>query len=169
MIAIKNEVSLILNGEKIVLSAMPHHSLLHMLRENGTWDVKCACAEGDCGSCTLLLDGQAVKSCLIPAMSCEGKQVWTISGLGRQDVLTKQLQEAFVNNGAVQCGFCSPGMIAAARDYIVSGGGPERENIRIAISGNLCRCTGYEKIIRSIAEVAQKYMQKERVSCPNID
>lgn len=147
-------VTLTVNGEQKTFLAAPELSLLRLLRDNHYLDVKCGCEEGDCGSCTVLLDGVAVKSCVTLAHNCAGRAVWTDRGLGLQDELTAKLQEAFVVCGSVQCGFCTPGMIVAARDYLGRGGIADRDAIRKAISGNLCRCTGYHKIVDAIYQVA---------------
>jgi len=148
------KISLRVNGESRELRTAAHSSLLNLLRDNGYFDVKCGCEEGDCGACTVLLDGVAVKSCVILAMNCAGHEVWTIKELGRYDQLTARLQKAFVERGAIQCGFCTPGMIIAAGDYLRHDGRADREQIRRAMSGNLCRCTGYQKIIDAVYEVA---------------
>ncbi|NLF79754.1 MAG: (2Fe-2S)-binding protein [Clostridia bacterium] len=148
------QISLKINGESRVLHTAAHSSLLNLLRDNGYFDVKCGCEQGDCGACTVLLDGIAVKSCVILAMNCDGHEVRTIKGLGGHDRLTSRLQKAFVEHGAIQCGFCTPGMIIAAGDYLRHDGRADREQIRRAMSGNLCRCTGYQKIIDAVYEVA---------------
>jgi aerobic-type carbon monoxide dehydrogenase small subunit (CoxS/CutS family) len=131
-----------------------HTSLLNLLRDNGYFEVKCSCEEGDCGACTVLLDNIAVKSCIILAANCAGHEVRTVKELGEHDQLTARLQKAFVERGAIQCGFCTPGMIVAASHYLRYGGRADRKAIRRAMSGNLCRCTGYQKIIDAVFEVA---------------
>jgi len=150
------------NGEDKVFLVAPHTSLLKMLRDNYYWDVKCGCEEGDCGTCSVLLDGNVVKSCLTLAMACEGHEVWTNKGLGYADKLHRMIQDAFVECGAIQCGFCTPGMIVAAKDYLDHGGIADRYEIRKAISGNLCRCTGYNKIVDAIYKVAKEIGREVR-------
>ena len=147
-------LTLFINGEEKTFLAAPELSLMRLLRDNYYWDVKCGCEEGDCGACTVLLDGEAVKSCVTLAHGCAGHQVWTDRGLGLADALTQEIQAAFVACGAIQCGFCTPGMILAARHYLAQDGAADREKIRAAISGNLCRCTGYQKIVDAIYQVA---------------
>lgn len=150
----KLPLTLTVNGEQKTFLAPAHLSLLKLLRENLYWEVKCGCEEGDCGTCTVYLDGKAVKSCVTLAHACAGHEVWTVKGLGYHDALTAQLQRAFVECGAIQCGFCTPGMIVAAKHYLDHGGLADRCAIRAAIAGNLCRCTGYQKIVDAIYQVA---------------
>ena len=144
------------NGEEVIYNIAPHTNLLRALRNNYVYDVKCGCEEGDCGTCTVLLDGVPVKSCVTLAAACEGHEVWTNKGLGYNDRITARLQRAFVERGSVQCGFCTPGMIVCGVGYLKSGGKADRKAIRRAISGNLCRCTGYVKIVDAIYEVAEE-------------
>lgn len=147
-------LTLKVNGEEKTFLVAPHANLLRVLRDNLYWDVKCGCEEGDCGTCTVLLDGKAVKSCVTLALNCAGHEVWTNKGLGYNDEITRMIQDAFVECGSIQCGFCTPGMIVAAKHYIDHGGAADRKAIRKAISGNLCRCTGYNKIVDAIYKVA---------------
>ncbi|MDO4582262.1 MAG: (2Fe-2S)-binding protein [Bacillota bacterium] len=147
-------LTLKINGEEKTFLAAPEINLLRLLRDNYYWDVKCGCEEGECGTCTVLLDGVAVKSCLTLAHNCAGHEIWTNKGLGYNDEITAKLQAAFVECGSIQCGFCTPGMIVAAKHYLQQGGKADRQAIRKAISGNLCRCTGYKKIIDAIYKVA---------------
>ena len=147
-------LTLKVNGEEKTFLVAPQTSLLRVLRDKLYWDVKCACEEGDCGTCTVLLDGKAVKSCVTLALNCAGHEVWTNKGLGYNDEITRMIQDAFVECGSIQCGFCTPGMIVAAKHYIDHGGVADRKAIRKAISGNLCRCTGYNKIVDAIYKVA---------------
>ena len=145
-----------INGKEETFSAAPETSLLRFLRDNFYYEVKCGCEEGDCGTCTVLLDGVAVKSCITLAHACAGHEVWTVKGLGYNDELAARLQKSFVESGAIQCGFCTPGFIIAALHYIKNGGKADRKAIRSAISGNLCRCTGYMKIVDAIYNVAKE-------------
>lgn len=121
---------------------------LHLL---GT---KEGCGKGECGACTVLMDGKAVTSCLILAVQADGSEIMTVEGLGGEDSL-HPLQEAFIKYGAVQCGYCTPGMLMSAKYLIDTNPRPSRDEIRVAISGNLCRCTGYTKIIDAIQAVAE--------------
>ncbi|MDR0840667.1 MAG: (2Fe-2S)-binding protein [Christensenellaceae bacterium] len=152
----KIKINLVVNGEPVTFEVQPHVSLLRALRDNYYYDVKCGCEEGDCGTCTVLLDGIATKSCITLAAACEGHEVWTDKGLGYNDALAARLQAAFVECGSIQCGFCSPGMIVAGVHYLKHGGKADRRAIKRSISGNLCRCTGYVKIVDAIYKVAQE-------------
>ncbi|MBQ3552189.1 MAG: (2Fe-2S)-binding protein [Clostridia bacterium] len=151
----KINIKLKINGVFVTLEVLAHQNLLRALRDNYYWDVKCGCEVGECGTCTVLLDGQAVKSCTVLAAACDGHEIWTDKGLGLSTKLTARIQDAFVECGSVQCGFCTPGMVVAATDYLKNGGKPDRTAIREAISGNLCRCTGYVKIVDAIYKVAK--------------
>jgi len=152
-------ITVSVNGSKINANIKPEMSLLKFLRSQLVWDVKCGCEEGDCGTCTVIFNGQSVKSCLVLAAQADGGTVWTNKGLGVVDELTQKLQKAFVEHGSIQCGFCTPGMIMAGKTYIEQGGKPDREGIKKAISGNLCRCTGYKKIVDAIYDVAEQMMK----------
>lgn len=146
-----------LNGCEVSLAVRAEESLLNALRRHGCTDLKCGCEAGSCGSCALLLDGLAVKSCIIPAASVNGKQIWTAAALCEYDTLAKSLAESFIDCGAIQCGFCTPGMIIASYAYIKDGGKADRQAIRRALSGNLCRCTGYKKIVDAVEKVAGSF------------
>jgi carbon-monoxide dehydrogenase small subunit len=151
----KRELTFTLNGEAVTIEADPQWTLLYLLREvlelTGT---KEGCGYGECGACTVIIDGQAVNSCLFPVMEVEGKRVTTIEGIGSKDGLMHPLQTAFINEGAVQCGFCTPGMIMSAKALLDAKDKPTEDEIKEAIEGNLCRCTGYVKIIDAIKSVA---------------
>jgi len=153
----KRTVQFKLNGESIRIEVEPHLTLLQVLREKleltGT---KEGCGMGECGACTVLLDGKAVNSCLFPIMEVEGKSVTTIEGLIEADGTLHPLQRSFVENGAVQCGFCTPGMVLSAKALLDQYPKPTEEQIRLAISGNLCRCTGYIQIIRAIQAASEQ-------------
>ena len=142
------------NGRSYPLDVPPHHTLLDVLRDSvrltGT---KECCSEGECGACTVLVDGQAVCSCLVLAVEMEGQEITTIEGLAGDGQLDP-LQEAFVATGAVQCGFCIPGMIMAARQLLRSNPHPSRAEIQEALVGNLCRCGGYTRILDAVARAA---------------
>ena len=142
------------NGEDVALDVPGMRRLLDALREDlGLTGTKEGCGEGECGACSVLIDGQVVDSCLIPVCQVEGTGVLTVEGLSQQAGLDP-LQAAFLQTGGGQCGICTPGMLIAGKAYIDAGGGPSDEQIREAIAGNLCRCTGYTKIIEAIALAA---------------
>jgi carbon-monoxide dehydrogenase small subunit len=142
------------NGEEYEIQVEPRHTLLDVLRNNlqltGT---KEGCGDGNCGSCTILLNGQAVNSCLILAVEVDGQEITTIEGLSVGGSL-HPLQQAFIEEGAVQCGFFTPGLLLTAKAFLDSNPKPTEDEIRTAISGNLCRCTGYDKIVRAIMKAA---------------
>jgi aerobic-type carbon monoxide dehydrogenase small subunit (CoxS/CutS family) len=147
-------VAFTLNGEKRETRTPAHRTLLHLLRDDlGAVEVKEGCGEGVCGTCTVLLDGEPVSSCLVLAVRVAGRAVTTLRGLGRGDA-PHRLQEAFVTHGAAQCGFCTPGMILTAYAFLRDHPHPSRDDIRRAIAGNLCRCTGYTKIVDAIGAAA---------------
>jgi carbon-monoxide dehydrogenase small subunit len=146
-------ITLLINGQRHELDIKPHWTLLHVLRgEIGLMGSKENCLEAECGVCSVLLDGKAVNSCILLAALCTGREIVTIEGLGDPEHL-HPLQQAFVAHGAVQCGYCIPGMILTAKSFLDEIGDriPSREEIREAISGTLCRCTGYQKIVDAIA------------------
>jgi aerobic-type carbon monoxide dehydrogenase small subunit (CoxS/CutS family) len=151
----KKELTFTLNGEVVRADVDPQWTLLYLLREvlelTGT---KEGCGYGECGACTVIIDGQAVNSCLYPVMETEGKTITTIEGLASKDGQLHPLQTAFINEGAVQCGFCTPGMIMSAKALLDTNDKPTEEEIKDAVAGNLCRCTGYVKIIDAIKTVA---------------
>ncbi|MEA1927849.1 MAG: (2Fe-2S)-binding protein [Candidatus Auribacterota bacterium] len=148
------QVKFILNGEAVEVSAPPSLTLLKLLRERlGLTGTKPGCERGECGACTVLLDGDPVNSCLILAPQVEGREIITIEGIADGDKLDP-IQEAFVSESAVQCGYCIPGMIISAKALLNRNPHPDRDEIKRAISGNLCRCTGYAKIIKAIEVVA---------------
>ena len=147
-------LELTVNGERTQLRVEPDRTLLELLREDlGLTGVKDACGTGDCGACTVLLDGVAVNSCLTLAVMAEGREVTTVEGLAR-DPLGRRLQRAFVEHGAVQCGYCTPGLLLAAKALLEDTPSPSEAEIRQGIAGNLCRCTGYVKIVGAIQAVA---------------
>ncbi len=151
----KKEIMFTLNGETVNVEVDAQWTLLYLLREvlelTGT---KEGCGYGECGACTVIIDGQAVNSCLYPVMEAEGRTITTIEGLASKDGQLHPLQAAFISEGAVQCGFCTPGMIMSAKALLDSKDKPTDEEIKDAIAGNLCRCTGYVKIIDAIKSVA---------------
>lgn len=148
------DIRLTVNGVRHEITVQPHHVLLDVLRDRlGLTGTKEGCGAGECGACTVLLNGRAVNACLVLAGQVDGAEVVTIEGLA-QDGQLHPLQAAFIEHGAVQCGFCSPGMILAAKALLDEQPSPTVEEIKVAISGNLCRCTGYVKIIEAIQAAA---------------
>ncbi len=152
----KKAISLTVNGELSEVWVRPGTTLADLLRnELGLTGTKIACNTGACASCTVLLDGKAVVSCQILALQAEGKKVLTIEGLAKDGKL-HHLQEAWVQYGASQCGFCSPGMIMSAKALLDENPHPTEEEVRVGIAGNLCRCTGYVKIVEAIMAASEK-------------
>ncbi len=148
------DLGLTVNGEPVQLRVEPNRTLLAVLREDlGLTGVKDACGTGDCGACTVLLDGVPINSCLTLAVMAQGREVTTVEGLAR-DPLGRSLQRAFVEHGAVQCGYCTPGLLLAAKALLEDSPSPTEAEIREGIAGNLCRCTGYVKIVGAIQAVA---------------
>lgn len=140
----------ILNGKPIEVKVLPHWTLLRLLREKlGLTGTKEGCGIGECGSCTVLLDGMPVNACLILAPKVEGRKVETVEGLGSRKSL-HPLQKSFIDHGAIQCGFCTPGILMSSKVLLEKNSQPTREEIKEAISGHLCRCTGYHQIIEAI-------------------
>jgi carbon-monoxide dehydrogenase small subunit len=149
----KKEIILKVNGEEREVAVEPRQTLLEILRNDlGLTGTKEGCGNGNCGTCTVLLDGKAVSSCLILAIEVEGQEITTIEGLAKAGEI-HLLQKAFIEEGAIQCGFCSPGMILTAKAFLDANPHPTEAEARQAISGNLCRCTGYDKIVRAILKV----------------
>jgi len=143
------------NGAPVELEVPGMRRLLDVLREDlALTGTKEGCGEGECGACTVLLDGLPVDSCLVPVCQVDGSSVATVEGLSPGAGALDPLQAAFLERGGAQCGICTPGMLMAARAYLDAGGGPDEDAIRDAIAGNLCRCTGYTKIVDAIAMAA---------------
>jgi len=143
-------MKLTINDQEYEINSEPGTTLLHVLRyELGLTGTKEGCGTGSCGSCTVIMDGKAVNSCLVMAGEAEGKDIITIEGLSKGGML-HPVQKAFIEEGAVQCGFCTPGTILTAKAFLDANPNPTEPQIRKAISGNLCRCTGYDKIVRAI-------------------
>lgn len=148
-------VTLIVNGVRRLVHAPPNRTLLDVLRDTlGLTGTNRGCNQGDCGACTVLLDGASVNACLVLAVDADGSDVTTIEGLAERGEL-HPLQRAFVDEGAVQCGYCTPGMIVQAVDLLRRNPEPDEQAIRIGIEGNLCRCNGYAKIVKAIAAAAR--------------
>jgi carbon-monoxide dehydrogenase small subunit len=149
-------ITVTINGTARTIDADIHRSLLELLRDqlNLTGTKEC-CAEGECGSCTVLLNGRAVNACLVLAVECDGEDVATIEGLALHGQLDP-VQQAFVESGAVQCGFCIPGMIVAAKYLLSTNPSPSEDEIKEGLAGNLCRCAGYSRIVRAVELAAKR-------------
>lgn len=146
----KKQIWLKVNGSEYDLLIKPHWTLIDVLRDEiGLTGTKKGCGKGECGACTVIMDGKAILSCLVLAIQAQGKEIFTIEGLSQEGQLDP-LQEAFVKYGAIQCGFCTPGMILTSRVLLDKNPHPTEEEIKRALSGNLCRCTGYVKIIEAV-------------------
>lgn len=155
------EISFILNGSEVRVAVEGHQRLIDILRGPlGQTGTKEGCGEGECGSCTVIINGRAVNSCLYPAPEAEGKTVTTIEGLQGTKNELSVIQKSFVEEGAIQCGFCTPGMIMSAKALLDSNPAPSEEDIRDALQGNLCRCTGYIQIIEAVKEAARQLKGK---------
>jgi carbon-monoxide dehydrogenase small subunit len=152
----KKLISVNINDKEYEVAVSPNQTLVDLIRNDleltGT---KKGCELGDCGSCTVIMDGKPVNSCLVLAVQANGKKITTIEGVAGGEEL-HPVQEAFVEHGAIQCGFCSPGMILSGKSLLESNPKPTELEIRTAISGNLCRCTGYQKIVEAIKDVSEK-------------
>ena len=153
----KHDISLTVNGDTYNLAVEAWRTLNEVLREDlNLTGTKLGCGSGDCGACTVIVDGKSVSSCLTLAVEMNGKQILTIEGLAPSGETLHPIQEAFIEKGAIQCGFCTPGMELSALHLLKTNPRPSETQIRSAISGNLCRCTGYNKIVDAIAEAGQR-------------
>lgn len=153
------KISININGQDLFANTHATETLLNFLRRIGYKDVKCGCEEGACGSCLVLLDGKAVNSCQVFAASCEESKIITSNGLGDTNN-PNPIQKAFVDAGAVQCGFCTPGMVIATYDLLSRIPDPDENQIKEGLSGNLCRCTGYVKIVEAV-KLAVNYLKQK--------
>lgn len=151
----KREVHFTLNGRSVTYEVEPRTTLLRALRYHGVTSVKRGCEEGECGTCTVLLDGVPVKSCTVLALEVEGRSVLTAEGLVGKDGKLHPVQQAFVEEGGIQCGFCTPGMVLTTYALLKKNPDPSEDEIRLALAGNLCRCTGYTGIFRSVKRAAE--------------
>ncbi|AZR72667.1 (2Fe-2S)-binding protein [Anoxybacter fermentans] len=152
----KYKISFVINGRNKELEVPANMTLLEMLREElDLTGAKCGCGGGECGACTVIMNGEPVNSCLVLAPEVDGAEILTVEGLVKGTELDK-IQESFIEHAALQCGYCTPGMIMSAKALLTKNPNPTEKEIREAISGNLCRCTGYEKIVEAIKAVAQK-------------
>lgn len=152
------EIKLKINGKDHVFQITPGEKLMDLLRREGYKSVKEGCREGNCGACVILLEGRPVNSCLVFAARCDGCRITTVEGLGAHEKL-HPLQEAFLESGAVQCGYCTPGMLLSSKALLDEHPDPTVEEIKTGLDGNLCRCTGYVKIIKAVKKAA-KNMKK---------
>jgi aerobic-type carbon monoxide dehydrogenase small subunit (CoxS/CutS family) len=149
-------LELIVNGEAVAALIDPATTLQQFLHNNlGMTGTKEGCGAGLCGCCTVMVDGMAVKSCLVLALQVRRKSVQTIEGLAQEDILDP-VQQAFIKNGAIQCGYCSAGMIMSSKALLEENPNPSEHDVRHALSGNLCRCTGYHKIVKAVLSVNEK-------------
>ena len=157
---LKKDILFSLNGIEVSVSVKGHERLIDVLRNHlvltGT---KEGCGQGECGACTVIIDGRAVNSCLYPALEISGKNVLTIEGLQSREHRLSVLQQAFVDCGAIQCGFCTPGMIISVKALLDSNPKPTEKEIREALQGNLCRCTGYKQIITAVKQAASHLLE----------
>jgi carbon-monoxide dehydrogenase small subunit len=154
--------TLTINGRSREVDVEPHRTILEVLRDTlGIFDVKEGCNEGVCGACTVLLDGRPVSSCLVLAVTTRGRPITTVRGIVDDGGL-HPIQEAFLQHGAVQCGFCTPGMLLTALAFLDENPRPDRAAIRVALDGNLCRCTGYTKIVDAIEAYAHATASRDR-------
>jgi len=152
----KVKISFKLNDENVSIETSPNKRLIDMLREDfELTSVKEGCGEGECGACTIILNKEAVTSCTMLAPQVDGCEVITLEGLSKSGEMSK-LQKSFIEKGAVQCGFCTPGMILSGKALLMKNPNPSREEIKTAIEGNLCRCTGYTKIVDAIESTVEK-------------
>ena len=151
-----HSITVTVNGRREYLTVPSHMTLLQMLREKlALTGTKNGCAAGECGACTVLVDGEPVNSCMMLALEADGCEVTTVQGLAEDGQLSP-LQQAFVDHNAVQCGFCTPGMLASAHALLKRNPDPSEQEIREALVGNLCRCTGYLRIVQAVQSAAQK-------------
>lgn len=158
----KHLITLNVNGDDYTVACESSRTLNEVLRDDlGLTGTKLGCSDGDCGACTVMIDGDSVSSCLTLAVACEGKEIKTVEGLAKSGEELHPIQEAFIEKGAIQCGFCTAGMEMSALNLLSKNTSPTEEEIRIAISGNLCRCTGYYKIVDAIESAAETMREKQ--------
>ncbi len=152
----KKPIAMTVNGERYELLVDSRETLLDALRDGlGLYGAKEGCGNGNCGSCTVLLDGKPVDSCLVFALEADGRQVTTVEGLATDGSL-HPVQQSFMEFGSLQCGFCTPGFLVSAKALLDRNPSPTEHDVRLAIAGNLCRCTGYDKIVRAVMDAAAK-------------
>jgi len=154
------ELAFLVNEQEVQMKVHPGEMLVDVLRERlGLLGTKIGCREGECGACTVLLDGRAVNSCMVPALRVQGRSITTIEGLGDENT-PHRLQRAFAEEGAVQCGYCTPGFILATASLLERNPDPSEEEIRYALAGNLCRCGTYPRVIKAIRKVCNQQTQR---------
>jgi len=156
----KVKITLTVNGEKHEVEVEPRRLLVHVLRELGYTSVHIGCDTSNCGACTVIMNGRSAKSCTVLAVEANGAEILTVEGLSKDGKL-HPIQEAFWDNHALQCGYCTPGMIMQAYWLLKENPSPSEEEIREGISGNLCRCTGYQNIVKAIKDASLRLNQKE--------
>lgn len=151
-----HEITLNVNGDEYVLGVKSYHTLLQVLRNQlGITSPKPGCENGECGACTILMDGEPVNSCLVLAVEADGRDLETVEGLSKEGDL-HPLQKAFIDHNAVQCGFCTPGMLMSAKGLLDHNPNPSEQEVREALAGNLCRCTGYVRIIDAVLDASRQ-------------
>jgi len=156
------KINFILNGENVAVELNPQRTLLHILREDfGLTGTKNGCEEGECGACTVIMNGDAVNACLIPSFQLDGSVIETIESLSVNSHGLHPIQKAFLDADAVQCGYCTPGMVMSVKAMLDKIKTPTRDQIKQHISGNICRCTGYEKIIKAVEIVSKGVSENE--------
>jgi carbon-monoxide dehydrogenase small subunit len=141
-----------INSKEMVLELSPLARVLDVLRERGFTSVKEGCGGGECGACSIFMDGRLVNACLLIALQMDGAEIYTLEGMQEE---TQEIQQSFIKGGAIQCGFCTSGFVLRAYDYVQKGGRKDEQSIKEAFDGNLCRCTGYQKIVESVKESMQ--------------
>ncbi len=151
----KHSITLNVNGEEWDVDVAPNDTLLEVLRERvGIKSPKVGCERGDCGACTVILDGKTVRSCLVLAVEADGSGVLTVEGLSKEG--PNELQQAFIDRNSFQCGFCAPGVVLAVSELLATNTSPTEDEVKEAIAGNLCRCTGYTPIVEAVMDVVEK-------------
>jgi aerobic carbon-monoxide dehydrogenase small subunit len=154
---LKHAITITVNGDRYCLAVEPWRTLNELLREDlGLTGTKLGCDSGECGACTVIMDGRTVRSCLTLAVEVNGTSITTVEGLAPSGDTLHPVQEAFIEKGAIQCGFCTPGTELSAAHLLSKNNTPDEQQIRDAISGHLCRCTGYNKIVEAISAAAEK-------------
>lgn len=154
-------VNFTLNGRKVSVDVSPEETLLSVVRNKFNFTgAKEGCGQGECGACTMIVNGRPMTTCLILAIEAEGYEITTVEGLSTEDELDV-IQEEFITHGALQCGYCTPGMIMSAKGLLMENTSPTEADVVKALSGNLCRCTGYKKIVEATLAAAKRYQEKE--------
>jgi len=158
----KHDIELTINGDTYAVAVDPWRTLNEVLREDiNLTGTKLGCGSGDCGACTVIVDGRSVSSCLTLAVEMDGKEIMTIEGLAPSGEKLHPIQESFIEKGAIQCGFCTPGMELSAYHLLSKNPNPSEREIREGLSGNLCRCTGYNKIVEAISASSERMNKKQ--------